>query len=132
MAGRTGDGKAAAPEAIGDRAPAAPNLATPPPQGPAAPATAEVNVAAGLTATTKGVDATIDASPAFRSWAVNARITSVRDTGNNPAAFINGRLITRGSTVDDALGVVLQEIDSEKKQLIFRDKTGATVARPYF
>ena len=132
VAGRTGDGKAAVPETIEDRAPAAPNLAAPPSQGGSAPASAEVRVAAGITATTKGVDATADASPAFKSWAVNAKISSVRAGGNNPAAFINGRLISRGGVVDDALGVVLDAIDSDKKVLIFRDKTGATVSRPYF
>ncbi len=132
VAGRTGDGKAAAPDMIEDRAPAAPNLAAPPVQGGSAPASAEVKVAAGITATTKGVDATADASPAFKSWAVNAKISSVRAGGNNPAAFINGRLISRGGIVDDALGVVLDAIDADKKVLTFRDKTGATVSRPYF
>ena len=132
VAGRTGDGKVAAPETIEDRAPAAPNLAAPPVQGGSAPASAEVKVAAGITATTKGVDATADASPAFKSWAVNAKISSVRAGGNNPAAFINGRLISRGGIVDDALGVVLDTIDADKKVLTFRDKTGATVSRPYF
>jgi hypothetical protein len=132
IAGRTADGKAAVPETIDDRAPAAPNLAAPPVQGSAAPSTAEVKVAAGITATTKGVDSTPDASPAFRSWVVNARITGVRAGGNNPAATINGRLISRGGTIDDALGVILDNIDSDKKVLIFRDKTGAIVSRPYF
>ena len=132
VAGRTNDGKAAAPETIEDRAPAAPNLAVAPQQGPAAPAAAEVKVAANITGSTKGVDSTPDASPAFRAWVVNARISGVRAGGASPTAFINGRLINRGGNVDDALGIVLDNIDADKRQLIFRDKTGATVARPYF
>ena len=63
---------------------------------------------------------------------VNARISGVRAGGASPTAFINGRLINRGGNVDDALGIVLDNIDADKRQLIFRDKTGATVARPYF
>ena len=46
--------------------------------------------------------------------------------------FEDYRLINRGGNVDDALGIVLDNIDADKRQLIFRDKTGATVARPYF
>ena len=36
-----------------------------------------------------------------------------------------------GETVDSGLGIVFDGVDAERKLLIFKDKSGATVSRKY-
>lgn len=91
--------------------------------------TAVTSVSAGVSATTE-LDAAAEASPAFRSFVANAKISGVFQ-GTPPRAFINGRLARAGDTVDNGLGVTFDGLDAEKKQLIFKDKAGATVFRKY-
>jgi hypothetical protein len=45
--------------------------------------------------------------------------------------MINGRLTRTGETVDSALGISFDSIDADRKQLLFKDRTGATVTRKY-
>ncbi len=86
-------------------------------------------MSAGVSATTE-VDAAPEASPAFRSFVANAKVSGVFQ-GTPPRAFINGRLVRAGETVDGGLGVEFNGLDADKKQLIFKDKAGATVFRKY-
>jgi len=115
--------------------------AQPAPGAPSAVAVAGAGAGASQTATamtslSPGVTATMEiataeaASPAFRSFAANARVGGVFQ-GNPPRAFINGRTVRAGDTVDSGLGIVFDGIDAEKKILIFKDRSGAVVVRKY-
>ena len=44
---------------------------------------------------------------------------------------INNRATRLGETVDAAQGVVLDSVDEDKRVIIFRDRTGATVQKRY-
>ena len=92
-------------------------------------ATAVTALSPGLSATTE-VEAGPEASPAFRSFVANAKISGVFQ-GEPPRAFINGRLARAGETIDATLGVIFERIDPDKKQIVFKDRTGATIARRY-
>ncbi len=100
---------------------------------PAAPAmrasTGVANLAPGLSATTE-LSAVAEASPAFLSFVATMKISSV-SWGTPARAFINGRLFRAGDQVDPTLGIVFAGVDPETKQLVFKDSTGATVARRY-
>lgn len=91
-----------------------------------------------VTSLSPGVSATADmeaaaeASPAFRSFVANAKIGGVAQVGTRLATMIiNGRLARAGETVDSGLGIIFEGIDSEKRNLIFKDKGGAVVTRRY-
>jgi hypothetical protein len=86
-------------------------------------------IAPGVTTTTE-LEAGAEASAAFRAFIANAKVSGVFQ-GSPARAFINGRLIRAGENVDGPLGVVFTGIDVERKQLLFKDRTGATVARKY-
>lgn len=92
-------------------------------------ATAMTALAPGVTATME-IATAAEASPAFRSFAANARVGGVFQ-GNPPRAFINGRTVRAGETIDAGLGVTFDGIDAEKKILIFKDRSGAVVVRKY-
>ncbi len=94
--------------------------------------TGVASVSPGLSATTV-VDAAPDAVPAFRSFVANVKVSGLAGgrAGRPPVAIINGRLTRAGDVVDAGLGIIFDTIDAEKKQVIFRDKSGATVARRY-
>ena len=99
--------------------------------GPAAmkPAAA-ATLAPGVSATSSDVDAVAEASPAFRAFVANAKITGV--IGGSPAKIIlNGRLARSGDVVDPALGITFDRIDAERKLLVFKEKSGASVTRKY-
>lgn len=111
-----------------------PNADNPLAQTPASPtplegATVARSVSPGLTATTE-IEAAGDANPEFRSFVANTKVTGVFQ-GSPPRAFINGRLHRPGDTVDAALGIIFVTVEVPKKQLIFKDRTGAIVARKY-
>ncbi|MBL9186024.1 MAG: hypothetical protein JNK23_00960 [Opitutaceae bacterium] len=113
--------------AAGEEAPDKPvpkPLAAPPPNT----ALAMTAVAPGLAATTQ-VEAA-SASPAFVAWVVNAKINGVFQ-GTPARAMINGRLTRAGDLVDPALGISFDHIEADRKQIIFKDATGATVVRKY-
>ena len=74
--------------------------------------------------------ATAEATPAFRSFVADAKISGVFQ-GTPPRAFINGRLVRLGEVVDSSLGIRFDSIDPKTKNIVFKDSSGATVARRY-
>lgn len=87
-------------------------------------------IAPGVTATTTDVIAGAEASAAFRVFVGGLQINGVFQ-GNPPRALINGRTFRKGEIVDIPLGVIFESADPEKKTIIFKDRTGATVSRRY-
>ena len=93
-------------------------------------ATVSATLAPGILATSSEVDAVAEATPAFRAFVANAKITGV--IGGIPAKIIlNGRLARSGDLVDSALGVTFDSIDAERKLLVFKEASGAIVTRKY-
>ncbi|HEX2854598.1 MAG TPA: hypothetical protein VHO24_15310 [Opitutaceae bacterium] len=88
------------------------------------------NLSPDVTAKTGMPMAVSNASPAFRSFIANAKITGVFQ-GRNPRAVINGKVTRIGETVDHALGIVFHDIDPSRKQVVFKDASGAIVTRKY-
>lgn len=103
-----------------------------PAAGAATPSTGVVALSPGLSAT-RSVDAAAEASAAFRSFVANAKISGVVGPrpGRGAVALINGRLARSGDVIDQGLGITFENVDVEKKQVIFKDRSGATVARRY-
>ncbi|HTO03896.1 MAG TPA: hypothetical protein VL069_09355 [Opitutus sp.] len=94
-----------------------------------APVTSTTELSPGLRATTTAsVDG--DAAPAFRAWVAQVRISGVFQ-GTPARVLINGKTIPAGEVVDEALGIVFDGVDPQTKTLVFRDSTGATVARKF-
>jgi len=87
-------------------------------------------VAPGVTANVGMSIANSGDSPAFRAFVANVKISGVFQ-GENSRAFINGRMIRTGETVDPALGIIFDHLDAEKKQIIFKDASGAVATRKY-
>ena len=53
-------------------------------------------------------------------------------TGEREIALLNGRMLHTGESIDSRLNVILSDIDSDKKLLVFKDtRTGATMTRHY-
>ena len=86
-------------------------------------------VAPGLAATTQ-IEAAPEASPVFLAWVVNIKVNGVFQ-GSPARAMINGRLTRTGEVVDGNLGITFESVEADKKQLIFKDRSGATVTRKY-
>jgi hypothetical protein len=118
--------KPAVAEPPGGTAPARPGAAAP--AGPRT-ATGIVPLAPGVSATTP-IEVVAEASPAFRTFVTNLPISSVLQ-GEPPKAMINNRLVRAGELVDATLGVYFDSVDDERRQIVFKDRTGATVARRY-
>lgn len=89
---------------------------------------AATELAPGVSATsnTEGIAGTADS--AFRTYIANLRVAGVA-AGSNPKALINGRLVRPGETIDATLGITFEGLDG--KNLIFKDRSGATVLRRY-
>jgi hypothetical protein len=68
------------------------------------------------------------ASPAFRAWVMGLKIGGVR-AGETPRIFIERSAYSPGDLVNPSLGIVFAGYNAEKRLLIFRDPTGATVER---
>ena len=100
----------------------------PPAKSSSAKATTQLSP--GITITTDAVEAMPDASSAFRAFVANAKISGVFQ-GNPPRAFINGRLIRAGETIDSSLGIRFESVDQQEKNIVFKDTSGATVSRHY-
>ncbi len=83
----------------------------------------------GVSASTP-VEAAVEASPEFRSFVATAKISGVFQ-GSPSRAFINGRLARAGDVVEPNLGIMFASVDAERKQLVFKDKSGAIVSRKY-
>lgn len=92
-------------------------------------ATAMTSVAPGIAATTQ-VEAAPEATSVFRTFVANARVSGVFQ-GSPSRAVINGKLTRVGETVDAVLGIMFDSVDTERRNLVFKDKTGAIVARKY-
>ena len=88
------------------------------------------SIAPGVSATNDNVTSAGEASPAFRSFVANAKVNGVFQ-GSPPRVMLNGRLTRAGDLVEATLGVVFDSIDPDKKLILFKDKTGATVTRRY-
>ncbi len=114
--------------AAGEDAPAksSGSAAKAPPPGTA---TAMTSVAPGLAATTQ-IEAAPEASPVFLAWVVNIKVNGVFQ-GTPARAMINGRLTRTGEVVDGNLGITFESVDADRKHLIFKDRSGATVTRKY-
>lgn len=95
----------------------------PPPPAPSASAS-----------TSKGgiqvVVANSAAAAAFRVWIDGVRISGVV-LGESPRAIINGRLVRPGDVVDASEGIVFDGVDVERKQVVFRNRTGLFASKPY-
>lgn len=130
--GQTRVDAAAAGDDIPDRPKSAPAAistpAKPAPPPVKAPATM-APVAPGLAASV-AVEAAPDASPAFRTFVANAKVSGVFQ-GAPARAMINGKLTRVGETADLSLGAIFHAVDPDRRQLIFKDRSGATVSRKY-
>ena len=96
-------------------------------------AVTSVSAQGGVSATA-AIEVANEASAAFRAFVANAKIPSViGGTPGGPAAkaTINGRVVRAGDSVDAGLGIVLESINIEERQMVFRDKSGAIVVRRY-
>lgn len=118
--------------AVGENpAPAAKPVTTPlraPAPAPVAgvAATATRSFAPGLTATMK-IEAASEASPAFREFVANARISGIAAT----RVIINDRLLRAGEMAEVSLGIRFEGYNRDTKQLRFSDQSGAHVLRRY-
>lgn len=99
-------------------------------QKPAAAVTSTSQIAPGITATTSIADVAGDASPAFKAWVAQAKISGVFH-GSPARALVNGRTFRSGQVADETLGITFDHLDDETKSIVFKDRTGATVARRY-
>lgn len=70
------------------------------------------------------------AAAAFRVWIDGVRISGVV-LGESPRAIINGRLVRPGDVVDASEGIVFDGVDVERKQVVFRNRTGLFASKPY-
>jgi hypothetical protein len=93
------------------------------------PSLTQTTLAPGVSATTE-LDAAPEASAAFKNFVANAKISGVFQ-GSPARMFINGRLARTGELVDEGLGVVFDSLDVDKRQVVFKDKSGAIVTRRY-
>lgn len=66
----------------------------------------------------------------FRTWVSDARISGVRE-GSEPRAFINGILVRPGDVLQIEQGIVFEGVDAARNRVIFKDATGAIVAKKY-
>ena len=80
----------------------------------------------GVSASTP-LQAAPEASVPFRTFVANAKISGVVAT----RAIVNGKLTRAGDMVDQGLGITFEGYDTEKNQLLFKDRSGALVARRY-
>ncbi len=95
------------------------------------PAAAPTTLAPGVTMQTGAtVSGGADASADFRNFVAAARITG-EFQGTPSRAFINGRLMRAGELVDPTMGIIFERVDGAKKEIVFRDGSGAVVTRKY-
>jgi cytoskeletal protein RodZ len=91
--------------------------------------TTSTTIAPGVAATTQ-LAAGAEASQPFRSFVANAKVSGVFQ-GTPSRAVINGRLMRAGEVVDGTLGITFEGVDAERRHLVFKDKSGATVSRRF-
>lgn len=119
------EGTQATTEVLASDSPAAKAANQPAPKA----ATTMTSVAPGVSASTK-IEAAPEASPAFRSFIASVRVSGVFQ-GTPARAVINGKLTQQGDTVDSLLGITFEGVDTERRMLVFKDKSGATASRKY-
>jgi len=107
-----------------------PAISSPVPARKVAATTTKAVISTGVVATVAVANASDTASDEFRAWAGRARISGVFQ-GSPPRALINGRTVSAGEIVDDALSITFDSFDAATKMIVFRDSTGATVARKF-
>ena len=73
---------------------------------------------------------TAQPSVEFRTWVSRVSVSGVR-VGDDARAFVSGRLVRAGMTVDHRMGIVFSHIDTDNRLLMFRDKAGAMVGKRY-
>jgi cytoskeletal protein RodZ len=100
-----------------------------PPKAAPKATTTTTTIAPNVSATTK-MEAAPEATAPFRSFVANAKVSGVFQ-GSPARAVINGKLTRAGDVADPGLGITFEGIDSERRQLVFKDKTGATVSRRF-
>lgn len=66
----------------------------------------------------------------FRDWVGKVNVSGVR-LGSDPRAFVEGRLVRPGMTVNHRLGISLNAIDDASRLLYFADKSGAVLGKRY-
>lgn len=109
-------------------APAAPETKPPTPKPAAVEETSAVTELAPGVSTTSQIDAAPEASAAFRTFVANLKISGFV-AGREPRALINGRLVHVGDALNSDLGITFDGVKGG--QLVFKDRTGATVLRRY-
>ncbi|MCF3651006.1 hypothetical protein [Synoicihabitans lomoniglobus] len=73
---------------------------------------------------------TVDPSKDLLAWAAQMRLTGVRE-GDDPRVVVNRIPARIGGIVDYDLEVYFDNIDVVRRLLIFKDKNGAYVTKPY-
>ncbi len=107
-----------------------PPASRPTPQAPAPDSPDRMKLAGDIIIAHASPAGSPRASAAFFYWVVKLNIGGV--TMGKPArVLINNRLIYEGDEVNRTLGIVFAELDPAKKLLVFRDQSGAIVARSY-
>jgi hypothetical protein len=91
---------------------------------------AQTVIAPGLTATTVTTMSVVEASPAFRSFVANLTVNGVFQ-GSPSRALINGHTFREGELIEPNLGIVFDHVDAARKQIVFKDRSGAIVERGY-
>jgi hypothetical protein len=142
VAKRRGDEQSRVDAILDGRDPSGPGASRKPSPGelrgrqgsaPAVPSMARVTastaIAPGVSVTTE-IQASRDASPAFRTFVTEAKVTGIYQ-GSPPRAFINGHLVRVGQTVEEVLEITFDGIDSENRILLFVDRSGARVSKQY-
>jgi hypothetical protein len=89
-------------------------------------------IAPGITISIPDDGAAAEASPAFRTFIAEAKVSGVFP-GPPARAFINGRLVRSGQAVDNnlSLGITFVGADADTRTLTFKDRGGAAVTRRY-
>jgi hypothetical protein len=128
--GQTNIGAALTEQELADKPAVAATTATEPKTSASKPPTARTSITRGVSATTDLEVAAVEASPEFRSFVANAKVSGVFQ-GSPARAFINGRMARTGDTVEPTLGIIFDGVEPVKRHLLFKDKSGAVVARKY-
>jgi hypothetical protein len=129
----------------GEDVPERRGLNTPPPGTPlASKETQDATVAAAkTTGSTSGRSSTlnqIDTTPVdatapepsqrFVKWGQTLKVTGVFQ-GSPARALIEGRLVRQGELIEPVLGVTFHGVDTERKNVILQDESGAQVRLKY-
>lgn len=67
---------------------------------------------------------------ALRAWVDGAHISGVV-ASDTPRAIINGRLVKAGDLIESSQGIIFDGVDLERKEVIFRTKSGLFAGKTY-